>query len=73
MVSLSGWVLEGSVFMVVWHWCDVLLLVLNAGPSELVALSICIVAMLSFGSLTNLNRQSAALFHAPEIHSNVML
>ena len=45
-VSLSGWVLEGSVFMVVWHWCDVLLLVLDAGPLEMVVVSILIVAFL---------------------------
>ena len=71
-VSLMGWVFEGSVSMVVWWWCDVLLLVLNAGPSKLVAVSIFIVALLSVGSLTNLERQSAALFHAPDIHSNVI-
>ena len=46
-VSLLGWVLEGSMFMVVWHWCDVLLLVLDAGLSEMVAVSISIVALLS--------------------------
>ena len=49
MISISGWVLEDSVFVVVWGWCDVLLLVLNAGQSELVAVSICIMAVLSFG------------------------
>ena len=72
-VSLTVWVLEVSVFMVVWHWCDVFLLVLNAGLLEMVAMSILIVALLLLGSLTNLDRQSVALFHAPEIHSNVML
>ena len=72
-VFLMGWVSEGSVSMVVWHWCDVLLLVLNAGPSELVAVSIFIVALLLVGSLTNLERQSVALFHAPDFHSNVIL
>ena len=46
---------------------------LNAGPSKLVAVSIFIVALLLVGSLTNLDRQSAALFCAPDIHSNVML
>ena len=59
--------------MGVWHWCDVLLLVLNDGPSELVAVSIMTVALLSFGSLTNLERQLTALFHAPDIHLNVIL
>ena len=65
--------LEGSVSMVVWCWCDVLLLLLNAGPSEFVAVSIMTVVLLSFGSVTNLERQSAALFHAPDIHLNVIL
>ena len=61
------------VCMVVCQLCDVLLLVLNADPSELVAVSIFMVALLSVGSLTNLKRQSAALFHVPDIHSNMIL
>ena len=56
------------MFMVVWHWCDVLLLVLDAGPSEMMTVSILIVALLLFGSLTNLVRQLVALVHAPEIN-----
>ena len=59
--------------MVVWCWCDVWLLVLNVGPLQMVAVNIFIMALLSFGSLTYLERHSAALFHAPDIHSNVML
>ena len=61
------------MFLVVWHWCDILLLVLNAGPSEVVTVSILTVALLSSGSSTYLERQSAVLFHAPEIHLNMML
>ena len=61
------------MFMVVWCCCDVLLLVLNAGPLEMVPVSIFIIAFLSFGSLTNLKRQLVALFQSPEIHSNMML
>ena len=61
------------MFLVVWHWCDVLLLVLNAGPSEVVTVNILTVALLSSYSSTDLERQLAALFCAPEIHSNVML
>ena len=68
-VSLVGWGFEGSMSVVVWCWCDVLLLVWNAGPPEFILT----VALLSFVSLTNLERQSAALFPAPDIHSNVIL
>ena len=52
--------------IVVWCCCSVLLLVWNAGSSKFVAVSILTVALLSSGSLTNLERQSAALFHAPD-------
>ena len=66
-------VFEGLVSLGVWHCCDVLLLVLNAGLSKLVAVNIMTVALLSFGNLTNLERQLAALFLALDIHSNVIL
>ena len=72
-VSLMGLGFEDSVSVGVWHWCDVLLLVWNSGPSQFVAVSILTVALLSHGSLTNLERQSAALFHAPDIHSIMTL
>ena len=51
----------------------VLLLVLNAGPSRLVADSMFIVACLSGGNSTRCKRQSAALLWAPDIHSKVTL
>ena len=66
-------VFEGLVSLVVWHCCEVQLLVLNAGPSELVAVSIMTVASVLFGNLTNLERQSAALCLAPDINLNVIL
>ena len=45
---------------------------LNAGPSELVVVSIMTLALLWFGNLTNLERQSAALFLTPHIHWNMI-
>ena len=51
----------------------ILLLVLNAGPSEWVADSMLIVAGLSLGYSTRCERQSAALLWAPDICSKVML
>ena len=59
--------------MGIWQWCDVLLLVLNAGSSRFMAVSIFMVALLLVGSSTNLERQLAALFLAPDIHSNRIL
>ena len=70
---LMGWVSEVSVMVVVWYWSDVLLLLLNAGPSRLVAVNIMTLVLLTFGSVTNLERQLAALFHAPDVHLNVIL
>ena len=61
------------MFADVRHRCVIMLLVLYAGSLEVVAVSILIVVLLLLGSLTNLRRQSAALFCAPVIHSNVML
>ena len=55
---------------VMLHWA-VLLLVWNVGPSWLVTDNIWTVACLSCGSSTSLERQSAALFQAPDIHSKV--
>ena len=70
-VTVSDWgCWVGS--SVVLHW-SVLLLALNAGPSGLVADSICTVAGLSCGNSTSHERQSAALFWAPDIHSKVVL
>ena len=51
----------------------VLLLVLNAGPSECVADSMLIAVGLFWGNPTRHDRQSAALFHTPAMHSKVML
>ena len=51
---------------VLWVW----LLVLKAGPSSKEAVSILMDVVVC---VTNLERQSAALFLAPEIHSNAML
>ena len=51
----------------------VLLLVLNAGPSECVADSMLIVVGLFWGNFTRHERQSAALLQAPDIHSKVIL
>ena len=51
----------------------VLLLVLNAVPSECVADSMLIVVGLFWGNYTRHDRQSAALLHAPDIHLKVML
>ena len=51
---------------VLWVW----LLVWKAGPSLIEAVSI--LTDLPVGE-TNLERQSAALFFAPEIHSKVIL
>ena len=53
--------------------CAVLLPVWNVGPLWLVADSISTVACVSCGSSTSLERQSAALFWAPDIHSKLML
>ena len=49
------------------------LLVLKAGPSVHVTVSILTVLGVVVGSSTNYERQSAALFLAPEIHSKAML
>ena len=51
----------------------VLLLVLNAGPSECVADSVLIVVGWFCGNSTTRDRQSAALLCAPNIHLKVML
>ena len=67
-------VFEGLVSMVVWQFfCEVWLLVLNTGLSNLVAVSIMTVALLLFGNLTNLKRLSAALFLVSDIHLNIIL
>ena len=73
ILSLMGWVLEGLVSVFAWCLFKVLLLVLNAGLSEYVAVSSCMVALPLVGNLTNLERQSAAFFHASDIHLNVIL
>ena len=68
-VSVLGCRVRSSIML---H-CAVQLLVWNVGPSWSVAYSIGTVACLSCGSSTSLERQSAALFWAPNIHSKVML
>ena len=70
-VTASDWgCTVGSSVML--HWA-LLLLVWNVGPSRLVADSIWTVAGLSCGCSTSLDRQSPALFWAPDIHLKVML
>ena len=54
------------------YWA-VLLLVLKVGPSECVADSMLTGVGLFSGTSTRYDRQSAALLHAPNIHSKVML
>ena len=49
------------------------LLVLKAGPSVCVTVSMLTVVVVEVGGSTNHERQSAALFLAPEIHSKVIL
>ena len=49
------------------------LLVLKAGPSVCVTVSMLTVVVVDGGSSTSHERQSAALFLAPEIHSKVIL
>ena len=49
------------------------LLVLQAGPSVFVIVSMLIVVVVDVSSSTNHERQSAALFLAPEIHSKFIL
>ena len=49
------------------------LLVLKAGPLVCVTVSMLTVVVVDVGSSTNHERQSAALFLAPEIHSKVIL
>ena len=71
--SMLVGVFKGLMSMVVWCCCEVWLLVLNAGPSKLVAVSIMTVALLLFGYLTNLERQSGAMFLVPDINSNMIL
>ena len=53
--------------------CPVWLLVLKAGPSVFETDSMLIGADAVRGSSTRWDRQSAALFLVPDIHSNVML
>ena len=60
---------EGSGARHCWAW----LLVLKTGPSEFKTDSMLIHADVIGGSSTRWDRQSAALFLAPDIHSNVML
>ena len=66
---MCSWGITGGVEVgseVLWVW----LLVWKAGPSCMEAVSI--LTDLPVGE-TNLERQSAALFFAPEIHSKVIL
>ena len=68
-VSVLGCRVRSSVLLC---W-TVLLLVWKAGPSWLMTVSIWTVACLSCWSSTSLERQSAVLFWAPDIHWKVML
>ena len=66
---MCSWGITGGLevgFEVLWVW----LLVWTAGPLFMEAVSMLID--LPVGE-TNLERQSAALFFAPEIHSKVIL
>ena len=66
---MCSWGITGEVEVgseVLWVW----LLVWNVGPSFMEAVSM--LTDLPVGE-TNLKRQSAALFFAPEIHSKVIL
>ena len=66
---MYSWGINGGVEVaseVLWVW----LLVWKAGPLFIEAVSI--LTDLPVGE-TNLERQSAALFFAPEIHSKVIL
>ena len=73
-VVVGSWEIGGVVFvwgvevvlMVFWVW----LLVWKPGPSLEEAVSMLMVVLVG---VTNLERQSAALFLAPEIHSKEML
>ena len=66
---MGGWGITGGVEVgseIFWVW----LLVLKAGPSFMEAVSMFIDVPVGE---TSLERQSAALFFAPEIHSKVIL
>ena len=71
--GISGAVFSCVVELFDVESCLVWLLVLKAGPSVWVTVSMLIVAGVAGSCSTKLERQSAALFLAPEIHSNVML
>ena len=66
---ISGCEVEVSIVRHSWPW----LLVLKAGPSVPVTDNMLIDTSLSWGNSTKCERQSAALLHAPEIYSKVML
>ena len=70
---MSGVISGGTVELLAVGSCLVQLLVLKAGPSVWVTVSMLIVVRVAGSYSTNLERQSAALFLAPEIHSNAML
>ena len=66
---MCSWGITGGVEVgseILWVW----LLVWKAGPSFMEAVSMLIDLP---GGETNLERQSAALFFAPEIHSKEIL
>ena len=69
----SGVISSGTMGLVAVESCLVWLLVLKAGPSVWVTMSMLIIDGVAGSHSTNLERQSAALFLAPEIHWNVML
>ena len=69
----SGVVFSSVVELFDVDCCLVWLLVLKVGPSNWVTVSTLIIAGAVGSCSTSLERQSAALFLAPEIYSNVML
>ena len=70
---MSGVILVGTVEVSGAEHCWVWLLVLKAGPSVFETASMLIIADVVGGSSTRWDRQSAALFLAPDIHLNVIL
>ena len=68
----SGVMSAGIVELLAVGSCLVQLLVLKAGASVWVTVSMLIIAGVAGSCSTNLERQSAALFLVPEIQSNVM-
>ena len=69
----SGVISSGTVELSAVGSSLVWLLVFKVGPSAQITVSMLNVVTVAGSHFTNLERQSAALFLAPGIHSNVML